>query len=45
MIRTTDIASASKIIGHKNVETTLIYFRKLPISEENINRIINNSNF
>ena len=45
MIIYIDFPSASKIIGHKNIETTLIYFRNLPISEDKINAAINNANF
>ena len=45
IIRSADIDTAAKIIGHKNISTTLIYFRKLKTKESVITGIINNAHF
>jgi hypothetical protein len=44
MIRSADLDTASKIIGHKNPTTTLIYFRKLKTKESVVTGIIDNAN-
>ena len=45
IIRSADIDTAAKIIGHKNIMTTLIYFRKLKTKESVITGIIDQSDF
>jgi site-specific recombinase XerD len=45
IIRSADLDTASKLIGHKNPSTTLIYFRKLDIKEEVLTGIIDSAKF
>ena len=45
IIRSADLDTASKIIGHKCPSTTLIYFSKLDTKENVITNIIDKSNF
>jgi hypothetical protein len=45
VIRSGNIDQARKLIGHKNVETTLIYFRKQPMTEIESVDILENAGF
>lgn len=45
IVRSGDLDKASKVIGHKNPCTTLIYFRKLKNKEEDTVNMINNASF
>ena len=45
VIRSGNIDQARKLIGHKNVETTLIYFRKQPMTEMESVDILENAGF
>lgn len=45
IIRNADLDQASKMIGHKNVTTTLIYFRQKPMNDSEVEHILNASNF
>jgi integrase len=45
VVRSGDLDQASKIIGHKNPLTTLIYFRRLENKEEDVVDILDNANF
>ena len=45
IVRSADLDMASKIIGHKNPATTLIYFRKLDVKENVIAGIIDKAIF
>ena len=45
IVRSADLDMASKIIGHKNPATTLIYFRKLDTKENVVTGIIDKANF
>lgn len=45
VIRSSDLDKASKIIGHKNPITTLIYFRRFQHSDSEIVNVLDNANF
>ena len=45
IIRAGDIDKAQKVVGHKNVNTTLIYYRNLRIDDHEIMAIIDKANF
>lgn len=45
VIRSSDLDKASKIIGHKNPVTTLIYFRRFQHTDNEIVHALDNANF